>query len=226
MTSSSRYALIFGLLAVVCGIGASNSARIITALFILSAITFSLVALAYSLRMPALLGKANSGRIRIVSMASLFPFHVLNHLAFATYCRLDRTFPWQEIVPGLYLGRRLRAHEASLMPASRVLDLTSEFSEAPSLRMRAYSNVPMLDGVAPTITQLNEAVGLLRTSMQSGPTYVHCALGHGRSATVAVAFLIEEGYTDTVDDALDLIRKKRPSVRLSTGQRKLLETCK
>jgi len=223
MTSSSRYALIFGLLAVVCSAGGLNSPRIIAPLFVFSAVAFLLVASAYCWRVPALLGKSKSGQIRIRSIASLLPFHVLNHLAFATYCRLDRTSPWQEVIPGLYLGRRLRAREASSMPAHQILDLTSEFPEAAPLRARAYSNVPMLDGVAPTIAQLSEAVNILRASMRMGPTFVHCALGHGRSATVAVAFLLTEGYATTVDDALHLVRTKRPSVRLSRGQRRLLK---
>jgi protein-tyrosine phosphatase len=109
------------------------------------------------------------------------------------------------------------------MPADQVLDLTSEFSEAEPLRTKFYLNVPMLDGVAPTLSQLNEAVDWLRTAMRSGPTFVHCALGHGRSATVAIAFLLAEGYANTVEEGLELVRKRRSPVRLSRGQRKLLD---
>ncbi|BBO34534.1 dual specificity protein phosphatase family protein [Lacipirellula parvula] len=226
MASSSKYAMIFSLLALSCAMGALSSPLIVAPLLALTAIAFSLVAIAYSLRRPGLLGKAHNGQLRVAWGVPLSPFHFLNHLTFATFCRLDRASPWHEIVPGLYLGRRLRPREAALMPAQQILDLASEFSEAASLRARTYVNVPMLDGVAPTSAQLSEAVRLLRNSMRAGPTFVHCALGHGRSATVAAAFLLTEGYARTADDALLLIRQKRPSVRLSRGQRRLLEVWK
>jgi hypothetical protein len=226
MSSSSRYAIVFGLLAAICSIGAFSSPLLISLLLAMSAAASLLVAVAYCWRKPQLLGKSHNGRLSVRSIAALLPYHVLNQLAFATYCRLDRTPPWQEIVPGLYLGRRLVAREASLMPAKHILDLTSEFPEPVPLRGRDYSNVPMLDGVAPTISQLSEAVDSLRASMREGATFVHCALGHGRSATVAAAFLLAEGHAATVDDAICIVRSKRPSVRLSRGQRRVLATWK
>jgi hypothetical protein len=226
MSSSSRYALIFGLLAAVCGVGACSSPLLISFLLAGSSVAFLLVAVAYHWRAPKLLGKSRDGQLSVRSMTMLFPFHILNHLAFAAYCWLDRTPPWQEILPGLYLGRRLTSREACLMPAQHVLDLTSEFPEPVSLKRRNYLSVPMLDGVAPTISQLSEAVSAMRASMREGSTFLHCALGHGRSGTVAAAFLLAEGHAATVDEAIRFVQARRPSVRLSRGQCRLLSTWK
>jgi protein-tyrosine phosphatase len=51
-----------------------------------------------------------------------------------------------------------------------------------------------------------------------GPVYVHCALGHGRSATVVVAYLVATGRAATVQEGLASLRSKRPGVSLLAPQ--------
>lgn len=58
---------------------------------------------------------------------------------------------------------------------------------------------------------LSEAVG-------SGPVYVHCALGHGRSACVVVAYLLSTGAVGTVAEGIRLLKSLRPGVRLHPPQ--------
>lgn len=52
--------------------------------------------------------------------------------------------------------------------------------------------------------------------------FVHCAHGHGRSATVLGAVLIALGEAGTVDEAVKLMQKSRPRVRLNNRQRAAL----
>jgi protein-tyrosine phosphatase len=58
-----------------------------------------------------------------------------------------------------------------------------------------------------------------RIVIHDGATYVHCALGHGRSATLVAAVLLELGLATDPDDAVNRIRLLRPGVALSPAQR-------
>ena len=65
--------------------------------------------------------------------------------------------------------------------------------------------------------------GFIRRARAEGPVLVHCALGHGRSATFVAAYLLAEGLAASLPEALDLLRRVWPGVRLSDAQRRLLE---
>ena len=52
--------------------------------------------------------------------------------------------------------------------------------------------------------------------------YVHCKNGHGRAPTMVAAYLISQGKS--VDEALALIKKKRPSIHIEKVQKKALQT--
>lgn len=54
------------------------------------------------------------------------------------------------------------------------------------------------------------------------PVLVHCAHGHGRSATVLAAILIAEGRASGVAEAEALMQAQRPRVRLNRRQRAAL----
>lgn len=55
------------------------------------------------------------------------------------------------------------------------------------------------------------------------PILVHCAHGHGRSATVLCAILIAEGRARGVDEAEAMLKAERPRVRLNWRQRQALK---
>jgi hypothetical protein len=223
-SSSLKYSLAFLSISAWCMFGIWMSYPHALALpLALFAFAFVVVAVAYGIRSPQLLGKSGDGRTRFWQSIILLPYLVLNRICFELFCLTDRSPAWAEVVPGVLLGRRLRNWEAAELPAGRVIDLTSEFAESSALRRRVYTSAPMLDGVAPSLNQLSRAVELLRNSVKDGTTYLHCALGHGRSGTVAVAYLIAEGRAKTVDEGLQLVCSARPSIRLSRGQRALLD---
>ena len=51
---------------------------------------------------------------------------------------------------------------------------------------------------------------------------IHCAHGHGRSATILCAILIANGQASTIAEAEKILKSERPRVRLNTRQRAAL----
>lgn len=104
-----------------------------------------------------------------------------------------------------------------------VVDLTSEFPEPSGVRRdRVYLSLPILDRSVPDEL---EAVDLIRRIclLGEGVVYIHCAEGHGRTATVAALLLSALGALDSPVAALEQIVQARPSVRLARGQRAFVE---
>ena len=78
---------------------------------------------------------------------------------------------------------------------------------------------PRRDTPAPTLAQIEEGVQWALQQKAAGrPVLVHCAHGHGRSATVLAAILIAEGRVQGVAEAEALMKKERPWVRLNRRQ--------
>jgi protein-tyrosine phosphatase len=162
-----------------------------------------------------------------LSYLLFWPFHFLNHLSLTLFRWSRKSAPFTEILPGLYLGGRLCSRDArrlSELKIFAVLDLTSEFSEVRSLReTAAYMCIPLLDRTAPSPPQLEAAIGFISEQSRRGPVYVHCALGHGRSATVVLSYLLAIGKFANLDEALAYIQSKRPRVDLNQNQLRALQ---
>lgn len=100
-----------------------------------------------------------------------------------------------------------------------VLDLTSEFSEVRFLRSKStYRSLPLLDNTAPSLEQLQDGVRWIAHHTQTGKVYVHCALGHSRSALFVAAFWLLEKKAVSATDAIDKLREIRKGVRLTKSQ--------
>ena len=124
------------------------------------------------------------------------------------------------VAPNLAFGRRLTEAEARRTDFESVLDVTAEFAEVPHFRSRpGFLAIPVFDYTAPTPDQIRVAVGWIAEAVKRGPVYVHCALGHGRSACVVLAYLLESGTVATVTDGMRLLRERRPKVKLTRGQK-------
>jgi hypothetical protein len=178
------------------------------------------VAVAYLFAGPRVLGKRADGTLHPVAWLWGLPFFALQELA-TVVRRLRRAEPaWNEVAPGLYLGRRCQALE--LPPGTRwVVDLTAEFAEPRVVREgHTYRALPTLDGCAMDPGPFALLVEELRGT--EGPVFVHCAVGHGRSATVLAAVLLARGLARDVDDAEQMMQRARPLVRLGRRQRALL----
>lgn len=137
--------------------------------------------------------------------------------------------PLDEIVPGLFLGRRPlwmdRAANATHR-LSGVVDLCVEFPESGpvvGVAEEDYLSIPALDGTAPSLHDTKYAVDWMEDRLKQGKNIlVHCAAGHGRSATVVAALLIARGLATDAESAERLMKTIRPLVSLNRSQRRLI----
>jgi hypothetical protein len=185
--------------------------------------TFLLVALAYAVNSAGLLFKRRSGSRWPVAWPLAGPYLVLTELSY----RISRTTtPEPGIVPvaeNLYLGRRLLPREAAAALDEHrfhaVLDLAAEFpAPAPFRALPHYYSSPVLDAAAPSAGQLRETTAWLLARVPQGPVYVHCALGHGRSALAAAAYLLAAGIAPNPKAAIAKVKAARPKAKLTEPQ--------
>jgi protein-tyrosine phosphatase len=161
---------------------------------------------------PGIFRKTN-GRLPFSTWFVLAPVLLSQELSLAHYRRRCRK--WDEVAPGVWIGRKLtdeEAAEAVALGVTAVLDLTAEFSEArPFLSVR-YLNVPLLDLTAPTQEQLQQVAAFIDDESKSGLVYVHCKIGYSRSAAAVGAWLLASGRAASVEEALELLRKARGTI--------------
>jgi protein-tyrosine phosphatase len=180
-----------------------------------------LVAAAFAGLGPRVFGKRLDGSVAWWALLALLPYLLLTWLLWQLLRLTSKEPCCHEVVTGIWVGRRAYARE---LPAdiSMVVDLTAEFPEPRGVRKgRSYVCLPTLDTTAPAAAALREVVR--RVDEHSGNVYIHCASGHGRSATVAAALLLARGLATDVAQAESLLRSRRPGIRLTRVQRVLLE---
>ncbi len=180
------------------------------------------VALAYAGVGPGGLGKRLDGRRGLPAWAVYGPYLLVTAGLFTVVRAVSREPAFHRVAPNVDLGRRLTDREARAGGWAAVVDLAAEFSEVPALRRGDYVSVPVLDGTAPTVEQLRTAAAWIAGRGAVGPVYVHCALGHGRSACVVAVYLLHVGLADDARDAVR-VRAARPGVHLNRAQRRALE---
>lgn len=134
------------------------------------------------------------------------------------------------IIPHLYLGRRPLPGDRAGLEAYRlqaVVDLCAEFPASGRLvgvSESDYLSIPAMDGTAPSIHDIRAAVEWIDARLDQGrPTLVHCAAGHGRSATVVACLLIARGLATTADEAEKMMQAVRPGVRLNRQQKRQVQ---
>ncbi|MEY2506978.1 MAG: hypothetical protein QOH01_1307 [Verrucomicrobiota bacterium] len=182
------------------------------ALLLWPAIALTLAAAAYFGGGPGIFRKAD-GRLPWTTWWTLGPVLAGHELSRLYYRR--RGHPWDELTAQVWIGGVLSEREAAALVgrgATAVLDLTAEFSEARPLRALAYKNIPVLDLTAPDPEQLEQMLSFIERESRTGTVYVHCKIGYSRTAAVAAAWLLRSGRAASVSDAIDLVRRVRPSV--------------
>lgn len=181
------------------------------------AFSFFATGLAYVFNSPRFWLKRSNGKIHPASFLVLAPMHILNWLSLWLAIRLQKEAAFHEIKPGLWLGRRLIAGEAEFFRPNQaaVVDMTSEFSENSGLLNHPYLCLPTLDRTAPDAKQLKTAIAFIFLHHK---VFVHCAVGHGRSATVVAAWLLRQDRTLNVETAVQQIKAIRPGVNLNSDQ--------
>lgn len=107
-----------------------------------------------------------------------------------------RVAPWLLVGPALDPSGYASLAEEGV---THVLDLRSEASDDPDLMQSldlAWLRVPMEDRAAPTHEQLADINAWLDATADPPPVlYVHCEGGLGRSPTIAIALLMQRGFT-------------------------------
>jgi predicted protein tyrosine phosphatase len=153
------------------------------------------------------------GRLTLSTRLIMGPLLLGQWLSLLYYRRQCRA--WDEVIPGLLIGRQLTEREAAAAVregVTAVLDLTAEFSETWAFLGTTYHNLRILDLTAPSPSQLREAVAFLREETEKGTVYVHCKIGYSRSAAVIGAYLLAVGQAATADQAISMLRQVRPSI--------------
>ena len=188
-----------------------------------AALSFAILAAAYAGVGPRLLFKRPNGCRSVFGWLLLSPYFLLNAVTFGLYRLFSREPAFVQVAPNLFFGRRLSACEHQAGGWSNVLDLAGEFAEVGPVRLLpGYRSLPTLDATAPTEDELRSAMAWIAEAAATGPVYVHCALGHGRSACVVIAYQLSVGAVNTIAEGVAALRSLRPSVRLHTPQLQLL----
>jgi protein-tyrosine phosphatase/membrane-associated phospholipid phosphatase len=157
--------------------------------------------------------RKTDGRLPWSTRFVLAPILIGQYVSLVYYRRQCRA--WDEVVPAVLIGRRpseAEAAEAVKQGVTAVLDLTAEFSEAAAFLGMRYRNLPILDLTAPTQDQLHEAAAFIAEESANGTVYVHCKAGYSRSASVVGAYLVASGQAADIDEAVEILRKARPSI--------------
>ena len=150
------------------------------------------------------------------------PYTLLGLGILALSRTFDREPAWNEVVPGVWLGRypfRDESDKLSRLGINAIVNLCFEFTTRTGPDTADFARFPILDGTPPTPETFRQAVDRATSDRARAKTVlIHCAQGHGRSATIAAAVLVRLGLTNSVEEALVRVRTARPRARPSKDQ--------
>jgi protein-tyrosine phosphatase len=182
------------------------------AFLIWPATSLAIAAVAYFGFGPAIFQKRD-GRLPWTSWWALGP--VLFGLRLSRLYYRRECNAWDQLTPRIWIGSVLshrEAVEATRLGVTAVLDLTAEFSEPAPFRALTYRNIPVLDLTAPRLDQLQEMAAFIDQESKKGVVYIHCKIGYSRTSAAAAAWLLWTGTVGGVPEAIDRLRKVRPTI--------------
>lgn len=130
------------------------------------------------------------------------------------------------IADGIYIGTNqcCQGHfDEKLKQEGIVADISLEEEriDAP-FGISFYLWIPIKNHTAPTQDQLDFGVSVLEKLVaMKKKIYIHCQNGHGRAPTIVAAYFIKHGKE--VDEAIDFVKNKRPTIHLEEVQKQALE---
>lgn len=162
----------------------------------------------------------------------LLPYLILGAAALYAARWFDKEGLLNPVAPGLFIGRLPFPFELSKLRTAgigAVLNLCWEFPQLSGIDGEPgikTARAPILDGSPPTDRQFQEAIQTVeRWRAEGRRVLVHCAQGHGRTATITAAILIRLGLASDVDEALSMIAAARPLAKPSRrGRRRFAGT--
>lgn len=84
-----------------------------------------------------------------------------------------------------------------------------------------YLHLPIPDFHAPKMAQADEFVAFVQKQRSEDlPVAVHCRGGYGRTGTLIACYLVSQGMS--ADEAIDLVRRRRPGSIETAGQEQFL----
>jgi protein-tyrosine phosphatase len=212
---STNYAIQFGLLSIAALVGAVFGVTVLAVRIVLGWAAVSL-----ALERPRLLMKRDDGSQPVLAWLILWPYFLLARLSLLLYRLSHRgDVAVAEVLPGVWFARRLTAREMRELGVtwSAILDLAAEFPRVAS-NGTAYRALHMLDGAVPPEAQLRDAVAWIDEQARRGNVLVHCALGHGRTGSVILAWLLLHGHVPDVKTGVAHLRARRNTFGMSRAQ--------
>ena len=238
-----KYALTFTLLGLAL-VALSISSR--TWLLTWFGVCFLTVASAFGWFGPNVLGKRENGKITPIFQILLLPYFLMTWILWHIQRLLTTESPVNEICHGIWLVRRPVSKEIPT-GVTLVIDMTAEFPASRNvLDNYHYRCLPTLDCDAPTVEQLR-LVAMQATTNQ-GDVLVHLVLAlleveavRDEGVVVACsaglpgadrlgagqdvpAILILQDTVSGVEEAISLVKSRRPSIEINKAQQQVLET--
>lgn len=181
-----------------------------------------IVSVAYFSGSPWLFCKRKDGSRHWLATLLLLPFLGLIYATWSAWVWIAAGPAYHRVTDSLIGARRLRAHEYP-EGITLIADLTSEMLDPKSIRQSpGYRCFPALDAAPIPPAELLKIVRELRVA-HGEQLLIHCAKGHGRTGMVAAAWLIERREVHSVEEALELLQSKRPTLRLGNSQKRAVE---
>jgi len=178
------------------------------------AFSFGYVSIAYMWIGPRALFKSREGRHPWWLRVLLAPFMFYTLVVWHVWRWLNPENATDRVGPDLILGRRQVGREFDA-EVDYYVDLTSEFQDPPRLRQHpGYRCYPILDAMVPPEDKLAKWAA----EVKDGTVFIHCAQGHGRTGTFALALLLARGEVRTYDEGLAKLQAVRPKLNLNARQ--------
>ena len=136
-----------------------------------------------------------------------------------------------KMVDNIYLGNAYNASNFNQLDEFNITTIINVTNEIPNyfeeLEEFSYLNIPIDDTNSNTLLsffdKINEYIKNNEREKTKTNILIHCYMGSSRSATIIIAYLIKK-YNFSLQQALELVKEKRPVVNINTKFWNDLET--